>query len=126
MSSCSTIYTSLPVLVLAIGAITGGKLILRLEISNLELAYLPSFERTLINLVTLRGVLYGLIESQVSKRRTALSTLFFLTPLVYGSTKSFSLLIEKIKFLDNGWVEPYFIIKNYSIWLGSHFIQEGT
>nr|YP_010429284.1 NADH dehydrogenase subunit 5 [Polycera hedgpethi]USQ67463.1 NADH dehydrogenase subunit 5 [Polycera hedgpethi] len=126
MSSCSTIFTSLPVLILAIGAITGGKLILSLEISNLELAYLPSFEGSAINFVTLFGVVYGLLENDTSKSSFVLSTLFFLTPLIYGSTKSFSLLMDKMKFLDNGWVEPYYLIKNYSMWLGSYFSQEGV
>jgi len=125
ISSCSRIYTTLPVFILAVGAITGGKLILRLEISNLELAYLPNFEGNLINFVTIFGVVYGLLDGNSMKSNTILSTLFFLTPLIYGSTKSFRILIEKIKILDNGWVEPYFLIKNYSLWVGSVIRQEG-
>lgn len=125
LSRCSTIYTSLPVFILALGAIGGGKLILSLEISNLELAYLPSLERTIINIVTFLGVLLGILERGKSKRNTTLSTLFFLTPLVYGTVKPFRIIIEKMKMLDNGWVEPYYLIKNYTIWLGSLITQEG-
>nr|YP_009378965.1 NADH dehydrogenase subunit 5 [Nembrotha kubaryana]ARI43838.1 NADH dehydrogenase subunit 5 [Nembrotha kubaryana] len=126
MSSCSTIYTSLPVFILALGAIGGGKLLLSLEISNLECAFLPGLESLLINLVTFFGLFLGLSENSKSKSSTVLSTLFFLTPLVYGSTKAFSMLMEKMKFLDNGWVEPYLFLKNYSLWMGGVLTQEGV
>ena len=102
LSSCSTIYTSVPVIILALGAITGGKLILSLEISNLELAFLPSFESSMINLITIVGIIWGLIQPKGQKNRFSLSTLFFLTPLVYGSTKPFRSFIVNLKILDNG------------------------
>nr|YP_010373173.1 NADH dehydrogenase subunit 5 [Cadlina japonica]UPI11639.1 NADH dehydrogenase subunit 5 [Cadlina japonica] len=124
LSSCSDIYTSLPVLILALGAIMGGKLILSLEISNLELAFLPSLEAMFINMVTLLGILMGVLGASTSKNSFSLSTLFFLTPLVYGVTKPFSVFMTKLKFLDNGWVEPYFGLKNYPTWWGSKLIQE--
>nr|YP_010574733.1 NADH dehydrogenase subunit 5 [Carminodoris armata]UZI00304.1 NADH dehydrogenase subunit 5 [Carminodoris armata] len=126
LSSCSDIFTSLPVLILALGAITGGKLILSLEISNLELAFLPSAEATLINMVTVVGVTWGLMEAGVPKSSYAFSTLFFLTPLVYGSTKPFSSFMSKLKVLDEGWVEPYSLLKNGSSYLwGASLSQHG-
>jgi len=121
---CSTIYTSLPVCVLAVGAITGGKLILSLEISNFELGFLPRLESSLINLVTISGVILGLIQRQRSRNRFSLSTLFFLTPLVYGRVKPFSSFIDKLKLLDNGWVEPYFFVKNNFYKLRSNISQQ--
>jgi len=66
------------------------------------LAFLPSFESSLINVVTISGVIIGLIESQKRKISFRLSTLFFLTPLVYGSTKPFRTFINKLKVRDNG------------------------
>ncbi len=125
LSRCSNIFTSLPVFILALGAITGGKLILSLEISNLETAFLPSIESILINIVTVAGVTWGLIETGVRKRSYSLSTLFFLTPLVYGRTKPFSVFISKMKILDEGWVEPYFFLKSRSYYWGSAISQQG-
>lgn len=124
--SCSNIYTTFPVFLLSLGAITGGKLILRLEISRFEIAFLPEVERSLINFVTIGGIIYGIVENGQSKKRFLLSTLFFLTPLVYGSTKTFSSWIRKMKYLDNGWIEPYYVIKKSLFWSGSYFTQEGS
>nr|YP_010373186.1 NADH dehydrogenase subunit 5 [Cadlina koreana]UPI11652.1 NADH dehydrogenase subunit 5 [Cadlina koreana] len=124
LSSNSNMYTSLPVLVLALGAIMGGKMILSLEVSNLELAFLPKLEAMVINLVTLLGILMGILSVKKSKNSFLLSSLFFLTPVVYGTIKPFSIFMEKLKFLDNGWIEPYFSLQNYPIWWGSKLIQE--
>nr|YP_010373199.1 NADH dehydrogenase subunit 5 [Cadlina olgae]UPI11665.1 NADH dehydrogenase subunit 5 [Cadlina umiushi] len=124
LSSCSNIYVSLPVLVLGLGAIMGGKLVLSLEISNLELAFLPSLEAMLINVITLFGILLGVLGAGMPKNSFLLSTLFFLTPMVYGTTKPFSIFMNKLKFLDNGWVEPYFSLQNYPTWWGSKLTQE--
>lgn len=125
LSSCSTIFTSLPVFILALGAITGGKLILRLEISNLESVFLPRMESSLINLVTVLGVTWGLLEIRAKKSRFTLSTLFFLTPLVYGSTKPFSSFMRKIKMLDEGWVEPFSLLTNSAYFWGATITQQG-
>nr|YP_010574746.1 NADH dehydrogenase subunit 5 [Doris odhneri]UZI00317.1 NADH dehydrogenase subunit 5 [Doris odhneri] len=126
LSSCSTVYTSLPVIILAVGAITGGKLVLSLEISNLETAFLPNLQSSLINLVTFVGVTWGLIESGKSKNMFFLSTLFFLTPLVYSLTKPFSSLVSKMKFLDNLWIEPQFLISRGMYQWGAEFTQKST
>nr|YP_004222601.1 NADH dehydrogenase subunit 5 [Notodoris gardineri]ABL09048.1 NADH dehydrogenase subunit 5 [Notodoris gardineri] len=124
--SCSNMYTSLPVVILALGAITGGKLIFSLEISNLEHVFLPGFEASMINWVTFAGVVWGLLEMGSSKNNFMLSTLFFLTPLVYGSTKVFSTLMSKMKMLDNGWVEPMFHVKLNPMFMGAVFSQDGV
>nr|UYI30951.1 NADH dehydrogenase subunit 5 [Ceratosoma sp. HG0001] len=126
LSSCSNLYTTVPVLILSLGAIMGGKLILSLEVSNLELAFLPSFEGSIINIVTMLGIVFGLMQSSAKKSSFFLSTLFFLTPLVYGSVKPFSIMMEKMKMLDNGWIEPYYMLKKSSYWWGSKLTQEGT
>nr|YP_010930444.1 NADH dehydrogenase subunit 5 [Chromodoris lochi]WKL06543.1 NADH dehydrogenase subunit 5 [Chromodoris lochi] len=126
LMSCSNIYTTFPVFLLSLGAITGGKLILSLEISSFEMAFLPSMESSLINFVTIGGIIYGIVENGQSKKSFLLSTLFFLTPLVYGSTKPFSSWMSKMKYLDNGWIEPYYAMKKSLFWSGSYFTQEGN
>nr|AUJ21244.1 NADH dehydrogenase subunit 5 [Hypselodoris bullocki] len=126
LASCSSIYTTLPVLILSLGAITGGKFILSMDIYNLEAPFLPSLESSLINMVTLVGALYGLMENQLKKESFLMSTLFFLTPLVYGSVKPMSFLLDKMKMLDNGWMEPYYLLKKSSFWWGSILSQEGS
>ena len=95
-------YTFLPVLILGFGAVVGGEFISRIEISTLEFVFIPSIYSTLINLVTIRGIRLGLIISQVELRRYSLSTLFFLTPIVYGSPKLFSKILKMLRVLDHG------------------------
>ena len=112
ISGCSDIYTFIPVFILGVGAVVGGEFISRVEISNLEFVFLPSSFSTLVNLVTIVGVSLGLVASQFEIKSYSLSTLFFLTPLVYGSPKIFSKFLKVIGVLDYGWLEPYFIIKN--------------
>nr|YP_010352815.1 NADH dehydrogenase subunit 5 [Dermatobranchus otome]UOD76583.1 NADH dehydrogenase subunit 5 [Dermatobranchus otome]UOD76596.1 NADH dehydrogenase subunit 5 [Dermatobranchus otome] len=119
LSGCSDVFTFLPVGVLGIGAIIGGEFISSVEISTLEFVFLPSFYSGLINLVTIMGVVMGLISSDFELKSHSLSTLFFLTPLVYGSPKIFSLFVKIIGVLDYGWMEPYFLIKNKMNWAGS-------
>nr|YP_010983243.1 NADH dehydrogenase subunit 5 [Hypselodoris whitei]WOK01425.1 NADH dehydrogenase subunit 5 [Hypselodoris whitei] len=126
LSSCSSTYTTMPVAILSLGAITGGKLIASIELSTLELPFLPSFESSLINLVTMLGIIYGLMETSMSKKSFLMSTLFFLTPLVYGSVKPLSFLMDKMKILDNGWVEPYYMLKKSTYWWGALVTQEGV
>nr|YP_009271537.1 NADH dehydrogenase subunit 5 [Hypselodoris festiva]ANX10017.1 NADH dehydrogenase subunit 5 [Hypselodoris festiva] len=126
MSSCSSIYTTMPVLILSLGAIMGGKLIMSMEIYNLEFAFLPSFEALVINMITILGVVYGLVENEIKKESFLMSTLFFLTPLVYGSVKPLGFYMENMKMLDNGWVEPFYILKKKPYWWGSLVTQEGV
>nr|YP_010970172.1 NADH dehydrogenase subunit 5 [Phyllidiella zeylanica]WNR50748.1 NADH dehydrogenase subunit 5 [Phyllidiella zeylanica] len=126
LSSYSGIYTSLPVIILALGAISGGKFILSLDISNLEFGFLPSMGSSVINLVTGFGIYMGLVENNLKKKSFGLSTLFFLTPLIYGSTKPFSSLMSKMKILDQGWIEPYFFVKNKIFWMGSNLTNLGN
>nr|YP_010970146.1 NADH dehydrogenase subunit 5 [Phyllidia picta]WNR50657.1 NADH dehydrogenase subunit 5 [Phyllidia picta] len=126
LSSYSGIYTFLPVLILGLGAILGGKSILSLDISNFEFSFLPESSSMLINAITILGVYMGLIESSLAKKSFTFSTLFFLTPLVYGSTKPLSLALSKMKILDQGWIEPYFLIKNKAYWVGAKITSAGT
>jgi NADH-ubiquinone oxidoreductase chain 5 len=98
----SGLFTRLPTRLLAIGAIRAGKLFVSLEISNLETAFLPRMESNLINLVTIIGIFIGLKPPSHPNKRYFLSTLFFLTPLIYGSVKPFRSFITKIKLLDQG------------------------
>nr|YP_010853511.1 NADH dehydrogenase subunit 5 [Tritonia iocasica]WGM82637.1 NADH dehydrogenase subunit 5 [Tritonia iocasica] len=125
VSGCSDIFTFLPVFVLGIGAVVGGEFISSVEISNLEFVFLPSVYSSSINLVTLVGVTLGLVMSEVELKSFGLSTLFFLTPLVYGSPKVFSKFLGALGALDYGWLEPYFLIKKKFYWGGGVLSQEG-
>nr|YP_010853524.1 NADH dehydrogenase subunit 5 [Tritoniopsis elegans]WGM82650.1 NADH dehydrogenase subunit 5 [Tritoniopsis elegans] len=126
VSGCSDIFTSLPVLILGLGAVMGGEFISSIEISNLEFVFLPSIYSNIINLVTIVGVTLGLIISDMELKSFSLSTLFFLTPLVYGSPKVFSKFLGALGVLDYGWLEPYFLIKKKLYWSGGLFSQEGV
>jgi len=125
VSGCSDVHTFFPVFILRVGAITGGEFISRVEINNLERVFIPFRWSTLINLVTITGVIIGLLLSQVRLRRFSLSTLFFLTPLVYGSPKIFYHMLKRLRVLDYGWLEPYYLIKNKFYWVGTEFSNVG-
>ena len=88
-------------LILGSGAVIGGQFISMLDVRLLEYVFIPSSYSTLINIVTLRGISIGLIFSR-SLKRFRLSTLFFLTPLVYGTPKIFSKVLKIIGVLDYG------------------------
>lgn len=98
--------------VLALGAITRGKMIFLIDCSNLEFAYVPSFLGSLINFVTLAGISLGIFSSSEPKRSFFLSTIFFLTPIISKSPILVSPLIEGTKNLDQGWLEPSFVFKS--------------
>nr|AOQ30887.1 NADH dehydrogenase subunit 5 [Pleurobranchaea novaezealandiae] len=119
LSGVAGVFTSFPVLLLGAGGIMGGKLLSSVEINNLELAFIPSGSGSLINIITVTGILLGLVVSMVPKNSFSLSTLFFLTPLVYGSMKVFAPLKKSIGLLDYGWLEPYFFMKNKFYFSGS-------
>lgn len=124
LSGCRDIYTFLPVLVLGTGAVCGGEFISRLDISTLEYVFIPSRSSTIVNLVTITGIRVGLAGLRKRIRRNTLSTLFFLTPLVYGRPKAFSKLISSVGVLDYGWLEPYYLIKKKFYSRGSFLSQE--
>lgn len=125
VSGCSDIFNFIPVLILGLGAIIGGKLIRRIEINTLEYAFLPFRCSTIINLVTFIGCRAGLLIIGGVTKTYSLSTLFFLTPLVYGSPKLFSNFLSYLSVLDYGWIEPYFLIKNKFYWSGDKISLEG-
>jgi len=124
VSGCRDVYTFLPVLVLGVGAVCGGQFISSLDISTLEYVFIPSGSSTLVNFVTLTGILVGLIGLRKRISRFRLSTLFFLTPLVYGRPKVLSKVISSVGVLDYGWLEPYYLIKKKFYSGGSLLSQE--
>nr|QOZ40950.1 NADH dehydrogenase subunit 5 [Berghia stephanieae] len=126
VSGCSDVYTFIPVSFLGFGAITGGAFISSVEVSNLEYVFIPSGYSSLVNIITVLGISLGLLAGEVKIKSFSLSTLFFLTPLVYGSPKLFSKLISFVGVLDYGWLEPYFIIKNKLYKGGLLFSKEGA
>jgi len=125
VSGCSDVYTFMPVLILGLGAIVGGELISRLEVNTLEFVFLPSRCSMLINLITILGCFTGLIIRGIKLKSYRLSTLFFLTPLVYGTPKVFSKFLSYLRVLDYGWLEPYFLIKKKFYWSGGVVSEEG-
>jgi len=126
VSGCTDVYTFLPVCVLGAGAVCGGEFISSLDISTLEYVFIPVVSSTLINLITIRGIFFGLIAIRIRIKRATLSTLFFLTPLVYGSPKMFSKFISLVGVLDYGWLEPYFRIKKKFYIRGRVFSQQSV
>nr|YP_010836958.1 NADH dehydrogenase subunit 5 [Dendronotus frondosus]WGC92351.1 NADH dehydrogenase subunit 5 [Dendronotus frondosus] len=126
LSGCSDIFSFLPVAILGVGAVVGGEFISSVEISNLEFVFLPSSHSGFVNLITILGISLGLMVSQVQLSSYSLSTLFFLTPLVYGSTKVFSKFMNSLGVLDYGWLEPYYFIKNKFYWGGLKVSEEGV
>ena len=114
----------MPVFILGLGAVCGGEFISRLDVSTLEYVFIPAARTTLINVITMTGIFFGLVAIRTRMKRFALSTLFFLTPLVYGSPKAFSRFISSTGVLDYGWLEPYYIIKKKFYINGSFFSQE--
>lgn len=89
-------------MVLGLGAVIGGELISSLEVYILEFVILPSLWSASVNIVTILGVFLGLLLGGLRLKRWELSTLFFLTPLVYRTPKIFSRFIDKLGVLDYG------------------------
>nr|YP_004935001.1 NADH dehydrogenase subunit 5 [Salinator rhamphidia]AEQ93893.1 NADH dehydrogenase subunit 5 [Salinator rhamphidia] len=106
-----SLLVTIPMGILAVGGIAGGKFFSSLDISNLEVAFIPSSFSSLINMVTVVGVISGILLVRRSSSY-ALSTLFFLTPLFSLSTKMLSPLLQKLYVLDYGWLEPAFLVKS--------------
>lgn len=125
LSGTARIFTRFPVLFLGLGGVIGGKLLRSVEINNLELAFIPGRSASLINIITITGVTLGLVMSGMQKRRFSLSTLFFLTPLVYGSLKVFSPFSKSVGSLDYGWLEPYFFVKSSLYYGGTSLAEVG-
>nr|YP_004222139.1 NADH dehydrogenase subunit 5 [Berthellina sp. TLT-2006]ABK92219.1 NADH dehydrogenase subunit 5 [Berthellina sp. TLT-2006] len=125
-SSVSSIFTTLPVMILGLGGIMGGKLLLSLEVNNFEYVFISSSESNLINFITFLGVVLGFLGFSMKKSSWGLSTLFFLTPLVYGSMKLLAPVKKGVGTLDYGWLEPYFFIKNKFYFSGSFLSNMST
>nr|YP_009353570.1 NADH dehydrogenase subunit 5 [Ellobium chinense]AQX92057.1 NADH dehydrogenase subunit 5 [Ellobium chinense] len=103
---------SAPMLTLGLGAVTGGKLLVSLDISNVEVAFIPSLFGSLINDVTLLGLILGLLMHG-ARISHALSTLFFLTPVFSLSSKVLAPVVRKLGVVDYGWAEPLYLFKNF-------------
>nr|ABJ55871.1 NADH dehydrogenase subunit 5 [Sagaminopteron nigropunctatum] len=101
MSVQSNIFTVLPVTILSLGGIMGGKLMSSLDIFNLEIPSISVFWSSMINLVTISGMILGYI-SEGSKNNHFLSTLFFLSPSLSVKPMMF---IKSMSSLDYGWLE---------------------
>jgi len=124
-NGCTGISTFFPVFVLGLGAVIGGELISSLEIHILEFVMLPRLWSASVNVVTILGVFLGLVLGGLQLKSWELSTLFFLTPLVYRTPKIFSSFIDKLGVLDYGWLEPYFLIKKKIYWAGGEVSSRG-
>nr|YP_003495114.1 NADH dehydrogenase subunit 5 [Platevindex mortoni]ADD37169.1 NADH dehydrogenase subunit 5 [Platevindex mortoni] len=106
----------LPMVVLGLGGLMGGKLLASIDISNMEVVLLPQMLGGLINFVTMMGIFLGLIVIG-TRRSFLLSTLFFLTPAFSLSGKVLSPFCRNLSALDYGWIEPGSIKLNYVLTL---------
>nr|YP_010032935.1 NADH dehydrogenase subunit 5 [Protaeolidiella atra]QOW38669.1 NADH dehydrogenase subunit 5 [Protaeolidiella atra] len=124
ISGCSNVYTFFPVIILGFGAVMGGEFISSVDVSTLEYVFIPSSSSKLVNGATILGISLGLMSIRMEIKSFSLSTLFFLTPLIYGSPKIISNMISMVGVLDYGWLEPYFIIKTKAYSIGSNLSQQ--
>nr|ABJ55884.1 NADH dehydrogenase subunit 5 [Smaragdinella calyculata] len=98
----SNFFTTFPVILLSLGGITAGKFFSLLELNNLEACSISSFWGTMINLVTVTGLVWGMTSD--SGKSYFLSTMFFLSPSL--STKPMTYFVKELSCLDHGWLEP--------------------
>nr|YP_002726378.1 NADH dehydrogenase subunit 5 [Siphonaria pectinata]AAR21547.2 NADH dehydrogenase subunit 5 [Siphonaria pectinata] len=121
ISASSSAFTTFPVLILSFGGIVGGKLFALAEVQNLESVFTFSILSTLINFITVLGLLWGVVGGASVLSNFPLSSLFYLTPLVSLSSKILSPISKKMVNLDYGWLEPSFLIKDKMHMMGSGF-----
>nr|YP_009408665.1 NADH dehydrogenase subunit 5 [Elysia timida]ANP26532.1 NADH dehydrogenase subunit 5 [Elysia timida] len=112
LSKSTNLGVILPMSVLSIGAIYSGKFIFLVDCSNLEMSYVSPLWGSLINLVTLVGVVMGSFSSSAPMNNFFLSSMFFLTPMITFSSKMLSPLVKSVGSLDYGWLEPSFLLKS--------------
>nr|YP_004222537.1 NADH dehydrogenase subunit 5 [Micromelo undatus]ABK92255.1 NADH dehydrogenase subunit 5 [Micromelo undatus] len=117
VSASSSFYTTFPVVVLGLGGIMSGKLLSSIDSFLLEAPILPSTHSSFINLITISGLILGLLASgKISS--FSLSSLFYLTPLMVKSPKFIWPITSKLSALDYGWLEPSFLFSNSPMYLG--------
>nr|YP_002791174.1 NADH dehydrogenase subunit 5 [Ascobulla fragilis]ACE62803.1 NADH dehydrogenase subunit 5 [Ascobulla fragilis] len=104
-------FTSVPMIFLGVGGVMGGKFLSLIDLSNMELAYIPSLLGSSINITTVSGMLCGLVSFSYLKSNFNLSSLFFLTPLISMSSKLMSPTLKHINVLDYGWLEPSYLMQ---------------
>lgn len=109
----SNFYTTFPVTVLGIGGIVGGKFLSIIDSGNLELAFIPRSWGRFINVVTITGIVLGLVRGSRILSNHYLSTMFFLTPVVRLGSKALAPFVKQMLVLDYGWLEPSFSVKSY-------------
>lgn len=80
----------------------------------------------MINLVTISGIILGLVAGGSTLSNYYLSTMFFLTPRVRQVHKTLAPFVKEISTLDYGWLEPASIVKNYHSKLGSFVSEVGA
>lgn len=122
----SNLRVLLPIGLLGVGAVVGGKFIYLLDLINLESAYISNMLGKLINIVTVLGVLVGIFSTVGFKKSWFLSRIFFLTPMVRTRTLSISPLISASINLDRGWLEPRCVLNgavfSSSVGVSSYFL----
>jgi len=111
LSNQSSLYTVGPIFILGLGAIARGKFFSLIDITNLETISMSSLWGFIINIVTIRGLIWGL--SSGSSKKFFLSSLFFLSPVI--TAKPITIVVDSVKVLDYGWLEP----ANSVCWLRS-------
>nr|WDD39321.1 NADH dehydrogenase subunit 5 [Onchidium reevesii] len=110
VSLVTEFYVTLPMVVLGASGIVAGKLLSSLDMVNILVVYLPDKMNLVINIVTLLGLILGLLIAG-ARKSYSLSTLFFLTPVFSLSSKVTAPLTQKLSNLDYGWIEPVFLAK---------------
>nr|ABL09061.1 NADH dehydrogenase subunit 5 [Odontoglaja guamensis] len=109
MSKANSFYNTLPITILAVGAIASGKIISSMELSNLEIISISGFFSSFINILGITGALAGLVATGV-KKNMILSSMFFLTPSMSSKPLFF---IKNLKELEQGWIEPMYSFSVY-------------
>nr|QNV11928.1 NADH dehydrogenase subunit 5 [Planorbarius corneus] len=94
----------LPMIILALSAIMGGKIIANIESWFLEMVFIPNAMSVFINLLAIVGVFMGLLMNFKSNS-FFWSTMFFLTPMYNSSGKFMTPILKNMSSLDYGWLE---------------------
>lgn len=108
----SSLHIVLPITILGLGGIIGGKVFSLVEIQVLESAFTFSSLRRLVNILTILGASLGIISSIKWFKSHTLSTMFFLAPIVSLSRKVLRPISKNLVVLDYGWLEPSFLVKD--------------
>nr|YP_009122502.1 NADH dehydrogenase subunit 5 [Radix auricularia]AJJ48417.1 NADH dehydrogenase subunit 5 [Radix auricularia] len=100
----NSISIYIPMIILGVLSIFFGKMFKALDLSLLEVVFVTKISSTWINLLTLLGLLFGVIFLGRIKSFT-LSSLFFLSPLYQNMPMLFAPISKSLNYLDYGWLE---------------------